>query len=229
MKLLRAFMVGVLTLVVYLGVSLLGWGLRDLTAYFALAPRLVHALLVLGFAVLVAIQGYHSLAGIRGRRGERAKRVPRQTVVTMVIVLAMYLALFFLPFNDRRDIATLSLELAFRWIGVGLAGAGYALVLWSGVALGDMYSKEVTIQADHRLVTTGLYARLRHPRYLGVLCLGLGLSLLYRSWIGLIATAVLVPILLMRIRDEERSLAAEFGPSWDAYVAQSHRLIPGIW
>ncbi|MBN1247124.1 MAG: isoprenylcysteine carboxylmethyltransferase family protein [Anaerolineae bacterium] len=229
MRVLRAMMVGLITLVVYLGVSLVGWGLGSLGSYYASGPRTAHTVLVALFATAAGVQGYHSMAGIRGRRGVRAKRVQRQTLVSAGVILAMYVALFFLPYADRRELATLPLGGIGRWVGVGPAAAGFILVFWSGVALGSMYSKEVTIQADHRLVTTGLYARLRHPRYLGVLLLALGLSLIFRSWVGLVATVALVPVLVMRIRDEEQSLAAEFGEAWAAYLARSWRLVPGVW
>ena len=50
-------------LLVYLGLSLLGWGLGDLRGHFVLGPRVAYALLVGVFAIAVAIQSYSSLAG----------------------------------------------------------------------------------------------------------------------------------------------------------------------
>ncbi len=229
MRVLRAIAAALSTLLVYLALSLFGWGLGDLRGYFALGPRVAYALLVGVFAIAVAIQAYGSLAGIRGRRGDATKRVGRQTLFTMALVLAMYAALVLLPHVDRREVATLPVGLPLRWLGACLAGCGFALVYWSGVALGDMYSKEVTIQADHRLVTTGLYRHIRHPRYMGVLLMALGLSLIYRSWPGLAACGLLVPFLLLRIRDEEGVLHAQFGEAWEAYVERSWRLVPRVF
>jgi len=229
LRVLRAIAAALSTLLVYLGLSLFGWGLGDLRGYFALGPRVAYALLVGVFAIAVAIQAHGSLAGIRGRRGDATKRVGRQTLFTMALVLAMYAALVLLPHADRREVATLPVGLPLRWLGACLVGCGLALVYWSGVALGDMYSKEVTIQADHRLVTTGLYQYIRHPRYMGVLLMALGLSLIYRSWPGLAACGLLVPFLLLRIRDEEGVLRAQFGEAWEAYVERSWRLVPRVF
>ncbi|MCU0519495.1 MAG: isoprenylcysteine carboxylmethyltransferase family protein [Anaerolineae bacterium] len=229
MRVVRAMSTFLTVLVVYQGVSLLGWGFGDLDGYFALGPRLAYALVVVAFALGGAVQAYGSLAGIRGARGLKDKRVARQAVVSIVVVTMMYGAFFFLPYADQREIGTFYLDLPLRYAGVVLACAGYALVLWSGIALGSMYSKEVTIQEDHHLVTTGLYSVVRHPRYLGVLLLASGLMLLYRSWVGLVLAMVLVPILFQRIRDEEGALHREFGAIWERYVERTWRLIPHIY
>jgi len=113
-----------------------------------------------------------------------------------------------------------------RWLGLVLCGLGVALMFWAGVALGKMYSGEVTIQKSHQLFTTGLYRYIRHPSYLGITSSALGLSFLFRSWVGL---AVMIPIvggLLFRIKDEEALLHQEFGREWETYCKQFWRLIP---
>jgi protein-S-isoprenylcysteine O-methyltransferase Ste14 len=55
------------------------------------------------------------------------------------------------------------------------------------------------------------------------------LALLFRSWIGLIAVAPLVAVLLFRIRDEEALMRREFGSEWEAYCRRSWRLLPGVF
>jgi protein-S-isoprenylcysteine O-methyltransferase Ste14 len=100
---------------------------------------------------------------------------------------------------------------------------------WSRAALGRMYSGEITIQQSHHLITTGLYRYIRHPLYLGMTSSVLGLSFLFRSWIGL---AVMIPILvglLLRMKDEEAMLHKEFGREWETYCKQSWRLIPYLY
>lgn len=229
MRVFRMIATFLSVLAVYQCVSLLGWGLGDLKGYYALGPRLAYTLGVGAFALGGAVQAYGSLDGIRGSRGQKGKRVARQTVVSIVVVTVMYAALFFLPYADRREIATFRLGLPLRWVGVLFTSGGYVLVLWSGIALGAMYSKEVTIQEGHQLVTTGIYGVLRHPRYLGVLLLALGMTFLYRSWVGLVLTVALVPILCQRICDEEGVLDREFGAAWRHYVEQTWRLIPYVY
>ncbi len=226
MKYLCAFGTSFSTLLIYLGLPLLGWGIADLPGYFALGPRFGYALAVAGFALAVGYQYTVEPAGISGGKGDPTKRLRRQTVIGSVMVLFFFVMLVFLPYADRRDLGVLPTGMALRWIGLILAAAGYVLVFWSGWALGRMYSAEVTVQKDHHLITTGLYRSIRHPRYLGLILLAPGSTLVFRSWIGLLLCIPIIAVLLWRIFDEERVMHKEFGAEWEAYCRRSWRLIP---
>jgi protein-S-isoprenylcysteine O-methyltransferase Ste14 len=229
MKYLRAVAFMLITVLIYLGVPLLGWGITDLPGFLSATPRLLYAALVIAFGLAVGVQAVDAPEGIRGSRGDERKLVGRQHIVRRVVVLALYVSLAFLPFADRRAIGVLGDAALLRWIGLILAALGLGLVFWSGVALGRMYSQEVTIQEGHRLVTDGPYRFVRHPRYAGVIGMAVGLSLLFRSWIGLAVVAPLVAVLLFRIRDEEALMHREFGPEWEAYCRRSWRLAPLVF
>ena len=230
MKTLRAlrFLFG--TLVIYLVPVLLGWGLGDLPGFFASAPRAGYAGLALLLGLGVVYHALISSGQIHGGKDEaKEQRVARQTVVKIAIVLVMYGGLMFLPFADRRDLVVWSGGEVLRWVGLLGVGLGLGLVLWSGIALGRFYSPDVTLQKDHRLITTGLYGVLRHPRYLGVLLATLGLALLFRSWVGLLAFIPMLGVILFRIHDEEVLLHQTFGIEWETYCQRSWRLLPYIY
>lgn len=110
-----------------------------------------------------------------------------------------------------------------------LSGLGYAMIFLSGVFLGRQYSPDVTVQEDHKLVTAGPYRVLRHPRYLGIVSLAVGESLVFRSLVGLLGSLAVLAVLLFRIRDEEALMEAEFGDEWRAYRHRSWRLIPFLF
>ncbi len=213
----------------YLGLSLLGWGLNATPAFLAFAPRLAYALTVVAFALAIGWQGIDHPEGVDGGRGQEDKRSSRQTVLGYVLVVILFVALFFLPFTDRRGIGVLDLPVGLRWAGVILCAIGYALVFWSGLALGRQYSAEVTIQENHRLITGGPYRLIRHPRYLGLLCLAAGVPLVFRSWIGLLIGVVVLGLLLQRIGAEEALMHREFGAQWEAYCRRSWRMVPYVY
>lgn len=229
MKYLRASRFLFSTLVIYLLPVLLGWGLGDLPGYFASAPRTGYAFLTVLLGLGVVYQILTVPGGIRGGKGEAGQRVMRQAVVKVVVILAMYGGLFLLPFADRRDLAVWSGGEAWRWVGLLGVAMGLGLVLWSGIALGRFYSPDVTLQKDHRLITIGLYGVLRHPRYLGVLLMTLGMALLFRSWVGLLLFIPMLGVILFRIRDEEALLLRTFGAEWETYCQHSWRLLPYIY
>jgi protein-S-isoprenylcysteine O-methyltransferase Ste14 len=159
-------------------------------------------------------------AGVREDRANRWVLVP-----FMVIGIAQgYLA----AWSDRADVLTIDGE-AVRWLGVLLFAVGGALRLWPVFVLGDRFSGLVAIQAGHTLATHGIYAVIRHPSYLGLLVNGLGWALAFRSGVGVLLAALMLPVVLARIRAEEALLRSEFGAAYDAYRARTARLIPGLY
>ncbi len=229
MKLARSVVFFIATLLMYLGWPLLGWELAGGGSFFALPARIGYGLVMLLFALAVGIQAFQGVEGIRGKSGEKQKLVLRQTVVRYVLELSLYVALFFIPFFDQRSVAVFEAGEPLRWLGDILCLLGYGLIYWSGVALGRQYSADVTIQEGHRLITGSIYRAIRHPRYLGIMALALGISLTFRSWIGLVASIFFLALLLYRIRDEEATMLKEFGAEWMAYCKRSWRLVPYLY
>lgn len=86
----------------------------------------------------------------------------------------------------------------------------------------------ITTQA-RTLVTEGIYRRIQHPIYTGLLLAALGLPLILRSlWGALLALLVIAPLLAVRIRGEEARLRALFGDEYRAYAARTRRFIPYV-
>ena len=118
---------------------------------------------------------------------------------------------------------------AVRWLGVALFALGGAIRLWPVFVLGDRFSGLVAIQPGHQLVTSGVYGVIRHPSYLRLLISSLGWGLAFRSGIGVLLAALLIPPLLARIKAEEKLLHSQFGDEYEAYCARTSRLIPGLY
>ncbi|MBV9700580.1 MAG: isoprenylcysteine carboxylmethyltransferase family protein [Candidatus Eremiobacteraeota bacterium] len=196
------------------------WGAGGFAPFFSRTPLI--ALTVVFFAIAVAAV----FAGGGVTRGEREDRSNRWVLYVFV---AVGLALGFVPaYTDRIGFWTIDGE-AIRWLGVVLFGVGGALRIWPVYVLGNRFSGLVAIQRDHRLMTTGIYGIIRHPSYAGLLINCAGWSLAFRSGLGLVLTAIMVFVILARIRSEERLLLSHFGAEYEAYRARTSRLIPGIY
>jgi protein-S-isoprenylcysteine O-methyltransferase Ste14 len=114
--------------------------------------------------------------------------------------------------------------------GIAIALGGIALRLWSVATLGSFFTTSVEVQADHRIVTRGPYAVLRHPSYTGLLLIVAGLTLALGSWLSCLVAAVLATAgVARRIAVEESALASHLGPEWTAFARTRKRLIPMVW
>jgi protein-S-isoprenylcysteine O-methyltransferase Ste14 len=106
---------------------------------------------------------------------------------------------------------------------------GLAFTLWGRLVLGRMYFVSTSIgaqlYADHKLVTSGPYAIVRHPMYLGLIAAALGSLLLYQAWTTA-AFVIFAPFLILRARREEQALSAEFGEAWQAYAVRVPTILP---
>jgi protein-S-isoprenylcysteine O-methyltransferase Ste14 len=87
----------------------------------------------------------------------------------------------------------------------------------------------VRVESDQPVISTGLYAIVRHPMYTAALALFLGTPLALGSWWGLVPAALLLAALVWRLLDEESYLARNL-PGYTDYQRQVRtRLVPGIW
>ena len=202
----------------YLGLAVLGWG--GIARFFS------HPALTALAIALLAMSGAALFTRGNVSPGEREDRANRWVLVAFGV---LGLAAAYLPaYTDRIGFWTIDGNAA-RWLGVVLFAAGGALRLWPVFVLGNRFSGLVAIQPGHALVTRGVYGVIRHPSYLGLLVNACGWALAFRSGVGLLLAALLVPPLVARINAEERLLKTQFGAQYDAYRARTSRLLPWIY
>jgi protein-S-isoprenylcysteine O-methyltransferase Ste14 len=202
----------------YFGLAILGWG--GPAALFA-HPALVALAIAPAAMTVAALFADGNLSpGVREDRGNR-------WVITAFGVLGL-LGAFLPAYTDRIEFWTIDGD-ATRWVGVLLFAIGGGLRIWPVFVLGDRFSGLVAIQPGHTLVTTGVYAVIRHPSYLGLLTSSLGWGLAFRSGVGVLITTLLLVPLLARIRAEEALLSSQFGAEYDAFRARTWRLVPGVY
>ncbi len=111
-------------------------------------------------------------------------------------------------------------------VGYPLFGLGLAVFLFSLLALKRGIGGE--IEPVTELVTSGIYARLRHPMYVSFAISMLALDFLFGSVLGVLFTLVaFLPTMVWRARLEERVLAQRFGEAWRDYAESVPSLL--LW
>lgn len=106
---------------------------------------------------------------------------------------------------------------ALKIAGAAIAIPSFVLFLLARIQLGGAFSIKAKAQ---KLVTSGIYARIRNPIYVFGGLMVAGLFLYFRP-IWLLAFIVLVPLQIARTRKEEKVLAEKFGEEYQRYKAKT--------
>ncbi len=160
------------------------------------------------------------------RRMHTQEKEPQQKWVVLLTVI-WYLLIFVFPGLDKR----------FGWSSVPtaivlgtdlLVFLGYLLIFF--VLRENSYaSRVVEVEQGQKVISSGPYAIVRHPMYVGTLVMFVLTPLALGSGWGLIVALPLIPVLMARIMNEEKVLATGL-PGYPEYMQKvRYRLVPGIW
>jgi protein-S-isoprenylcysteine O-methyltransferase Ste14 len=147
----------------------------------------------------------------------------RAPLVANLTAFGLYLASLLLSSGSPTGSTALLLASS----GSLLALAGAALVYRSRAELGPAWSFVPKADQGTGLVTTGPYRLVRHPIYLALTLLAMGMALAFGSWPALlIVLSGIVPTFAWRARAEEKLLGRTFGERYAAYRQQTKMIIP---
>ncbi len=89
--------------------------------------------------------------------------------------------------------------------------------------------KEELSQCGKMLVTDGAYSIVRHPMYLGIVLIGLGVVLvIFRLWVFLLFIFLFLVFYIPQIRKEEKDLSSKFGETFREYKAKVPLFSPKV-
>jgi protein-S-isoprenylcysteine O-methyltransferase Ste14 len=147
--------------------------------------------------------------------------------VGIVLVPAIYASTSWLDRANNR----LPPE-AQRSLG-GVGAALMALAVWlfwrSHADLGRNWSPSLELREGHKLVTEGVYRRVRHPMYASEWLWGIAQALLLQNWVaGWAGLVVFTPLYVLRVPREERMMLDRFGEDYRAYIDRTGRVVPSL-
>jgi protein-S-isoprenylcysteine O-methyltransferase Ste14 len=118
----------------------------------------------------------------------------------------------------------------YFYAGIIIFAAGM-IIRWTAILqLKKSFTVDVSVNKEQLLKTDGLYKRIRHPSYLGLILILAGLSVSMCNYISFLV--IVIPIffsVLYRIGVEEKLLSEEFGDTYERYKADTKKIIPGIF
>ncbi len=127
--------------------------------------------------------------------------------------------------KQPRNISTFP---GHRVWGLAAIVIGYTIMIVGQVTLRRNYSGTVVIKRDHQLIVHGIYRYTRNPIYLGLIIVVVGVPIYVASLYGFVTMLILIPIILYRIRLEEKLLTEEFQEAFQKYRQTTKKLIPFI-
>jgi protein-S-isoprenylcysteine O-methyltransferase Ste14 len=160
------------------------------------------------------------------QRRERA----RDTVLMAISFTGLFLVPLLYATTSQPKFARYDFHPLQAWLGTLMLIAAMALFWRTHRDLGRAWSVTLEIRDQHRLVTHGIYERLRHPMYAAFWLWALSQALLLPNWIaGLSGLVGFGTLFFCRVGHEERMMLETFGDEYRAYVARTRRIIPGVY
>ncbi|AEE14428.1 ERG4/ERG24 ergosterol biosynthesis protein [Thermodesulfobium narugense DSM 14796] len=138
-----------------------------------------------------------------------------------VFILGGYLADFYF------HILFLPFKIFFTVFGITLFICGM-LIHW----LSHKEHKQAHMKVEHieKIVTGGIYSKIRHPGYLGLILAYFGLSFLFINMIPVVIAIVLSTLYIVTALKEEEYLINKFGKDYEEYMRRVRwRFIPKIF
>jgi protein-S-isoprenylcysteine O-methyltransferase Ste14 len=182
--------------------------------------------LVANAALLVYLQRTDPKLLERRSRGPLAEREPSQKL-TQLAAIVLFTGTFVLPSADRR-FSWSHVPLSVTIAAYVLLGLGFLIVLLA-LRENTFAATNIAVEPGQKVISSGPYARVRHPYYSGLLVCILATSPAMGSWWGLLTFIPMTLLLARRIDYEERFLT-EHLPGYAAYCRSVRfRLLPPAW
>ncbi len=163
---------------------------------------------------------------LRSRLNAKEKEKTQQGVIKYSGL--MFLAAFIvagLNYRNKNWVGFPEFVVRFGVIVFLAAYATFAEVLRENAYL----SRTIEVQKGQKVVSTGLYGIVRHPMYSATVFLFLSMPLILNSPIAFLIMLVYIPIIIIRIKNEEEVLEKELDGYKEYKKKVKYRLIPFIW
>lgn len=162
----------------------------------------------------------------RLRAGPLAETRALQRIIISIALLSMAATMVLSALDHRFGWSSVPAAVCLAGDILVTIGLGVAMLV---VIQNSYAAANVTVEADQKVITTGLYGLVRHPMYTGNVILMVGIPLSLGSYWGLLFLIPGIAVLAIRIRDEEELLTHEL-TGYREYSERVHyRLVPYVW
>jgi protein-S-isoprenylcysteine O-methyltransferase Ste14 len=194
-----------------------------------MTPFLAKVIWLVAFCAFYVIRFPHLR---RARRTPTTRRVDRgvERALLGVSALGQGIVPAVYVFTGWPAFAEYPFKPWLAWLGTAIFAAALYLFYCAHRDLARNWSVALEVRAQHTLVTTGIYNRIRHPMYSAFFLSTIAQALLLPNWIAGPAGLVAFGIMFFgRLAREERMMIDTFGDEYRRYMARTDRIIPGVF
>jgi protein-S-isoprenylcysteine O-methyltransferase Ste14 len=160
------------------------------------------------------------------RRVKTAEKTKTQKIIRFLVNVTFTVVIVASVLDHRFAWSAISLRVVL--VGDTLVVLGM-LIIFLVFRENTFTAQTVEVEAGQKVISTGPYALVRHPMYVGGLVFILGIPLSLGSWWGLFIVVLFTPVMVWRILDEEKLLAKGL-PGYAEYRNRvKYRLVPSVW
>jgi protein-S-isoprenylcysteine O-methyltransferase Ste14 len=191
-------------------------------------PWIAKAIVLAATVVMMAIRAPHGRRS-RNVKVARSYKTPLEAGLLVLAWVGFVVPLIWIA-APVFSFAEYQLRTAPFGAGVMCLVIGLWLFHRSHADLGTNWSITLEVREQHRIITQGVYRRIRHPMSSALLLYSVGQVLVIPNWVVGPSNVIVFAILFaLRVGAEERMMVEAFGDEYAAYSAKTKRLIPGIW
>jgi protein-S-isoprenylcysteine O-methyltransferase Ste14 len=157
----------------------------------------------------------------------RSARGPREIALLLISLTGLGIVPFVYVASGFPRFADYTFRPVQAWLGLAAAVAALTMFHLTHRALGRNWSVTLEVRESHKLITEGVYARIRHPMYTAFWLWAVAQALLLPNWVaGLSGLVGFGTLYFLRVGQEEQLMIEAFGDTYRAYMERTARLIP---
>ena len=184
------------------------------------------------FMVSVSIVGLYlslkdpALLERRKKFGPTTETSPAQKIIMSLAIFSILSLLVFSALDHRFGWSTVSPVVSLVGDILVALGLFINLLVFKENSFGGSTVEKFEGQ---NVISSGPYSFVRHPMYVGVIVMIIGVPLALGSWWGLAVLLITLPMLAWRILDEEKMLKQELAGYTEYMQKVKFRLMPYVW